>query len=93
LSIIVLYTRKRLHMSVFYAVAGVAYMALATQSYLNDKRSDRIYAYKFTITEIPKNVNVRLAASSPWMYLNDRDVCVHEKALHGVVYDKTCRTD
>ena len=25
--------------------------------------------------------------------ITQRDVCVHEKALHDVVYDKTCRTD
>lgn len=70
-SLFVMLKRENKHMGIFYAVSGIAFMGLATFSFITTKNAERIYSYRITLTDLPENADVYLPETVPPMYRRD----------------------
>lgn len=67
-SLFVMLKRDNKHMGIFYAVSGIAFMGLATYSFINSQNAEKIYPYRITLTNLPKNAEIHLPLTAPRMY-------------------------
>lgn len=56
------------HMGIFYAVSGIVFMGLATFSFIETRSAERIYPYRITLTDLPRNAEIHLPLTAPRMY-------------------------
>jgi len=68
ISLIVMFKKENKHMGVFYSVSGIAFMGLATFSFINTESAEKIYPYRITLTNLPKNSEIHLPITDPRMY-------------------------